>query len=139
MTPYAQPQAYRMTKDYNQIAKFEQAIQQKYGEEAIQNPKANWSEDKEQEYLEQIKKLHKKQNKNNEAKDKIEHNGFLISKKLLNKDSKRLCPVCETYSFSVKDDVYMNKFQCCFQCYVQWVEGREERWATGWRPEKQSA
>ena len=73
-----------MTKDFNQIAKFEQAIQQKYGEEAIQNPKANWSEDKEREYLEQIKKLHKKQNKNNEAKDKIEHNGFLISKKLLN-------------------------------------------------------
>ena len=126
-------------KDYNQIAKFEQAIQQKYGEEAVQNPKANWSEDKEEEYLNQIKKLHSKQNKNKEDKDKVEHNGFLISKKLLNKDSERLCPTCNTYSFSIKDDVYMSKFECCFDCYIQWVEGREERWLSGWRPEKQSA
>lgn len=123
-------------KDYNQIAKFEQAIQQKYGEEAVQNPKANWSEDKEEEYLNQIKKLHSKQNKNKEDKDKVEHNGFLISKKLLNKDSERLCPTCNTYSFSIKDDVYMSKFECCFDCYIQWVEGREERWLSGWRPEE---
>lgn len=123
-------------KDYNQIAKFEQAIQQKYGEEAVQNPKANWSEDKEEEYLNQIKKLHSKQSKNKEDKDKVEHNGFLISKKLLNKDSERLCPTCNTYSFSIKDDVYMSKFECCFDCYIQWVEGREERWLAGWRPEE---
>ena len=123
-------------KDDNQIAKFEQAIQQKYGEDAVQNPKANWSEDKEEEYLSQIKKLHSKQSKNKEDKDKVEHNGFLISKKLLNKDSERLCPTCNTYSFSIKDDVYMSKFECCFDCYIQWVEGREERWLSGWRPEE---
>ena len=126
-------------KDYNFIAKVEQAIGDKYGEEAIQNPKANWSEEKEKEYLEQIKKLQQKQRKISEAKDKIEVNGFFISKKLLNKDSKRLCPVCETYSFEMKDDLYMNKFECCFGCYIQWVEGREERWESGWRPEKQDA
>ena len=61
-----------------------------------------------------------------------------MSKKLLNRDSKRACPVCETYSFQIKDDVYMNKFDCCFDCYIQWVEGREERWKTGWRPENQT-
>ena len=121
-------------KDYNQIAKFEQAIQQKYGEEAVQNPKANWSEDKEEEYLSQIKKLHNKQSKNKEDKDKIEHNGFFISKKLLIKDSERFCTTCNTYSFDKKDDVYMSKFDCCFDCYVQWVEDREERWLSGWRP-----
>ena len=126
-------------KDYNYIAKIEQAIEQKYGEEAIQNPKANWSEDKEAEYLDQIKILHNKQKKIQEAKDKIEVNGFFISKKLLNKDSKRACPVCETYSFEMKDDLYMNKFECCHTCYIQWVEGREERWESGWRPEKQDA
>ena len=126
-------------KDYNYIAKIEQAIEQKYGEEAIQNPKANWSEEKEKEYLEQIKKIQQKQRKTSEAKDKIEVNGFFISKKLLNKDSKRLCPVCETYSFEMKDDLYMSKFECCFDCYIQWVEGREERWESGWRPERQDA
>ena len=125
-------------KDYNYIAKIEQAIEQKYGEEATQNPKANWSEEKEKEYLVQIKKLHQKQKKIEEAKDKIEVNGFFISKKLLSKDSERLCQVCETYSFEQKDDLYMNKYDCCFDCYIQWVDGREERWATGWRPENAS-
>ena len=123
-------------KDYNYIAKIEQAIEQKYGEEAIQNPKANWSEEKEKEYLVQIKKLHQKQKKIEEAKDKIEVNGFFISKKLLSKDSERLCQVCETYSFEQKDDLYMNKYDCCYDCYIQWVESREERWESGWRPEK---
>jgi len=126
-------------KDYNFIAKVEQAIGDKYGEETIQNPKANWSEEKEKEYLEQIKKIQQKQRKISEAKDKIEVNGFFISKKLLNKDSKRLCLVCETYSFDGKDDLYMNKYDCCFGCYVQWVENREERWESGWRPTKENA
>ena len=126
-------------KDYNYIAKVEQAIEDKYGEEAIQNPKANWSEEKEKEYLDQIKKIQQKQRKISEAKDKVEVNGFFISKKLLNKDSQRLCSVCETYSFDKKDDLYMNKFDCCFKCYIQWVEGREERWQAGWRPDKKNA
>ena len=39
----------------------------------------------------------------------------------------------------MKDDLYMNKFECCHTCYIQWVEGREERWESGWRPEKQDA
>ena len=126
-------------KDYNFIAKVEQAIGDKYGEEAIQNPKANWSEEKEKEYLEQIKKIQQKQRKISEAKDKIEVNGFFISKKLLSKDSERLCSTCETYSFNHKDDLYMNKYDCCFNCFIQWVEGREERWESGWRPEKKDA
>ena len=70
-------------KDYNFIAKVEQAIGDKYGEEAIQNPKANWSEEKEKEYLEQIKKIQQKQRKISEAKDKIEVNGFLSLKNYL--------------------------------------------------------
>ena len=124
-------------KDLNYIAKVEQAIGDKYGEEAIQNPKASWSEEKEKEDLEQIKKIHQKERKIQEAKDKVEVNGFFISKKLLSRDSKRLCQVCETYSFDGKDDLYMNKYYCCFKCYIQWVEDREERWESGWRPEKQ--
>jgi len=126
-------------KDLDYIAKVERAIQQKYGKEAIQNPRSKWSEEKEREYLEQIKKIHKKQRKIEEAKDKVEVDGFLISKKLLSRDSERICPVCETYSFDKKDDLYMNKYDCCFKCYVEWVENREERWESGWRPEKKDA
>lgn len=32
------------------------------------------------------------------------------------------------------DDVCLVKFECCSKCYVQYVEGREERWLEGWRP-----
>ena len=46
----------------------------------------------------------------------------------------RTCPVCDAYSFDLKDNTYMKKFNCCKQCFFQWVEGREDRWKTGWRP-----
>tara|TARA_Y100000593_G_C4317178_1_gene341527 strand:+ start:188 stop:571 length:384 start_codon:yes stop_codon:yes gene_type:complete len=124
-----------MKEDPNYIVKVEKAITEKYGEEAVQNPKSNWNEEKERDYLEQLKKLSKKERKRQESRDKIDNNGFLISKKLLNKESKRSCQVCDNYSLKLKDDLYMNKYECCFDCYIQWVEGREERWNTGWRPE----
>ena len=40
----------------------------------------------------------------------------------------------EPYSFESRDDVYMNKYECCHSCYIQYVEDREERWKAGWRP-----
>jgi ribosome modulation factor len=125
-----------MKKDPNYIAKIEQAIQKKYGKEAIQHPKANWDDEKEKEYLLQLKEFVDKQRQKKDKVEKVEKDGFLVSKKLLNKTSDRTCPVCETYSFSTKDDIYMNKYDCCFECYVQHVEEREERWLEGWRPNK---
>ena len=121
-------------KDPNEIVKIEKAIAQKYGEDTIANPKHYWNEDKEKEYVEQIKELNKIELKQQEKDQKINIDGIFVSKKLLNKDSKRTCPVCSIYSFEIKDDLYMNRFNCCFNCYVKWVEGREERWKTGWRP-----
>ena len=121
--------------DLNDIAKYEKAIAKKYGPEAIENPRKHWNDEKEKSYQDQIKKLAEKELASEEKDDKVEQDGFLISKKLLNKDTtRRSCPVCNTYSFKIRDDVFMNKFECCEKCYVQWVEGREERWKTGWRP-----
>jgi len=119
----------------NDIAKFEQAIAKKYGPEAVENPRKYWNDEKEKEYQVQLKKLAKKERLNEEKDDKVEQDGFLISKKLLNKETtRRVCPVCKTYSFKIKDDVFMNKFDCCYNCYIQWVDDREERWEKGWRP-----
>ena len=119
----------------NDIAKFEQAIAKKYGPEAVENPRKYWNDEKEKEYQVQLKKLAKKERLNEEKDDKVEQDGFLISKKLLNKETtRRVCPVCKTYSFKIKDDVFMNKFDCCYSCYIQWVDDREERWEKGWRP-----
>ena len=126
-----------MKKDltFDDIARFEQAIAKKYGEEAIQNPRKYWNDEKEQKYQEQLRSLSKKEQSNEEKDDKVELDGFLISKKLLNREAtRRVCPVCSTYSHKIRDDVFMNKFDCCYECYVKWVEDREERWLTGWRP-----
>ena len=125
-----------MKKDLNEIAKYEVAISKKYGKEAIQHPKADWNDEKEEEYQQQIRELHKKEVKQREKSEKVEVDGILISKKLFNRDEKRVCPVCSSYSFELRDNVYMIKFDCCFDCYIQWVEGREERWKSGWRPDK---
>ena len=121
-------------KDPHYVVKLEKAIAEKYGKEAIQNPKSGWTPEKEKEYIEQVKKIQEKRNQKQDASEKVETNGFLINKKLLNREQKRNCPVCESYSLEMRDDVYMTKFDCCFKCYVQYVEDREERWETGWRP-----
>ena len=81
--------------------------------------------------------MYEKENAPHQREDKVEVDGFLISKKLLNRDNNRICPICDIYSFEIRDDIYMNKFDCCFKCYIQWVIDREERWKTGWRPPKE--
>jgi hypothetical protein len=111
-------------KDPDHLIKVEKAIKEKYGEETIQNPKMGWDDDKEATYLEQIKKIYKSE----KQKEKIEVDGVLMPKKLFTKESNRTCPVCNVYSFNMADDLYMFKFKCCFECYIQHVEGREEKW-----------
>jgi hypothetical protein len=122
-----------VSTDYDKIAKIEQAIKKKYGEEAIKNPLSDWGQDKEKEYIEQVKKVSQIE-KSKTKSEKEEYNGFLIDKKLLTRDNKRACPVCAHYSFNVRDDVYFSKWDCCRECFIRWVEGREERWTQGWRP-----
>ena len=111
-------------KDPDHLIKVEKAIEEKYGTEAIQNPKATWNQDKEKEYLKQIKEI----SRSEKPKEKIRVDGVLMPKKLLIKESKRTCPECKIYSFEMKDDLYMAKFKCCFNCYILYVEGREEKW-----------
>jgi hypothetical protein len=127
-----------MDKDKQEyIAKLEKAITQKYGEETINNPRRFWDKDKEKEYLSQSQEEQKKFAKLAESRDKVEQDGFLINKKLLIRDNNRTCPVCKIYSFHPRDDLYMNKFGACLTCYIQYIEGREDRWCTGWRPQKE--
>jgi len=123
-----------MSKDLNKIAAIEKAIAEKYGKEAIQNPKSGWSEEKEKEYLEQSRDFYNKQRKNEEWQEKVDVNGIKISKKLLNRESLRSCPICGRFPKKSMDDVCLVKFDCCNNCYVKYVENREERWKKGWRP-----
>lgn len=120
-------------KDLNQIAKIEKAIKEKYGAEAIQNPKGSWDREKEEKFLKDLKPFYLTSKR---KKEEIDHDGFTLRHRKTKTQIGRTCPVCESYSFSETDDVYMVKFDCCFKCYIQYVQDREERWNSGWRPNK---
>ena len=122
-------------KDPNYAIKVEQAIAKKYGNDTVVNPKSKWDDEKEKKYLDELKEVYYN-NIDKEDFDKEEVNGVFIPKKLLKEESNRSCSTCKTYSFKSKDDVYMTKFGCCWNCYIQYIEGREERWKNGWRPNK---
>ena len=117
------------TNDLNKIAAFEKAIKKKYGYDAVKNPNSGWDDEKEKEYLETTKKFQSKVSKYNEDNDLVEVGGFLMPKRLLNSESNRTCPTCSTYSFDKGDDFYMHKYECCQDCFIQYVDGREERWS----------
>ncbi len=120
-------------KNLNDIAKIEKAIKEKYGSEAIQNPKGSWNCEKEEKFLKDLKSFY---SSNKRKKETTEQEGFILKDKKTKSATDRTCPVCSSYSFSEVDDVYMVKFDCCFDCYIQYIEGRQERWKSGWRPNK---
>lgn len=117
-----------MKHSIEEIQKLEKAIQDKYGLEAVKHPRSEWTPEKEQEYIRQLKERAKKKRKIEEKIEKLDDKGFFVYKKLVTEKGQRDCPICDTYSFSLKDDVYMKKFECCYMCYVQYIEGREEKW-----------
>ena len=104
-------------KDFNKLAAYEKAIAEKYGEEAISNPRSNWDEQKEKDYLEQMREFYKKKNKIIEQEDKIDVNGIKVTKKLLNRESLKNCSICGKFPKSSMDDVCLIKFDCCRYCY----------------------
>ena len=121
-------------KDFDHIARVEKAIAEKYGDKAVSNPKANWNEKREKEYLKQMRELYSKQKKSEDHKQKIDINGIKVSKKLLNREHLRSCPVCGRFPKKSLDDVCLIKFDCCSKCYIDYVQDREQRWEEGWRP-----
>ena len=98
-----------MKKDLNEIAQIE----------------------KEKKYLKDLKNFY---NNNLKKEETHQKEGFIIKSRIASKQDNRICPVCEKYSMESKDNLYMTKFDCCYECYIKYVEGREQRWKTGWRP-----
>jgi hypothetical protein len=121
-------------KDPNYIAALEKAIKEKYGELATMNPKSFWDSEKEKTYISDSKETFKKAARCEESREKIDLDGVLIPKKLISKNVNKTCIACKEYSFDKKDDVYLNKFSSCYKCYIKYIEDREERWLSGWRP-----
>lgn len=114
-------------KDWDKIAKVEKAIKDKYGELTVKNPKSDWTDEQEEQYLEEIKKTAEKEKLWRSKTEKVEtQSGVFVSKKLLKKEGTddRVCSMCNTYSFDLRDDLYMTKFECCWSCYINHIEGR---------------
>jgi hypothetical protein len=97
--------------DFEKINKLEKAIEKKYGHDAVKHPKSDWSDEKEKIYLAEMKKLVEKEDKK-----------VITSSRKDN--SQRVCTMCNTYSMNKLDDLYLNKFDCCQECYFLHVEGR---------------
>ncbi len=70
-----------MSDKQDYIANLEKAISQKYGTEAINNPKRFWDDEKEKNYIAQSQEEQRKFAKLAESQDKVEQDGFLINKK----------------------------------------------------------
>ena len=119
--------------DYDQIARIEKAIAKKYGNSAIINPKSNWDDEKEKSYLKDKKK---KLKEDETIVTKVEYSENSIELDELKQTTERECTICTKYSFYGKDDLYMNKYKCCEKCYIIYVEGRTQKWLSGWRPDK---
>lgn len=123
-------------KDPNYIAALEKAVKEKYGELATMHPKYFWNQEKEREYIADTKETAKKELNYEQSREKVDLGGILIPKKLINKNDHRDCSVCKEYSFTKTDDVYLNKFNTCQKCYIKYIEDREARWMSGWRPKE---
>jgi len=114
-------------EEYKKIALLEKAITQKYGQEAIKNPKSCWDDEKEKKYLEQLKESYHEE-QNYEGDMKIPQENFLVSKRVLEMErEERVCPICKIYSFKSKDDVYMLKYGCCYNCFLAYKEGKKQQ------------
>jgi len=123
--------------DPNYLAAVERAIAEKYGKNTVQDFRNEWAEEKEKDYLEQLKDRAKVTRQKTKKQIVLENGSVEVKRPNKQQAADRTCPVCKTYSFSPKDDLYMNRFQSCYSCYVDFIEDRTERWATGWRPDKE--
>lgn len=103
-------------KDSNEVAKLEKAIAEKYGQAAIVNPRGLWSPEDEAQYQQQISSgswVPAKEMSEEQKDGYLIENGELITKEI------RLCSKCGKYSIDCRDNLYLNKFQLCWKCYLK--------------------
>ena len=96
---------------------FFQALMWSQGEPILKDGKVNFDGAAGLAALEQMKKLYKRNTKKREYQEKVEVDGIKISKKLLNREQLRSCPVCGRFPRKSLDDVCLLKFDCCHKCY----------------------
>jgi hypothetical protein len=124
-------------KDINYVAAVEKSIAEKYGKETVQDFRSGWSPEKEKDYIKDLSTRSKKKTNKKISQEEFTINEVKIKRRSVGQKLERICPVCKTYSFSGQDDLYMNRFKCCYECYVDFVAHEEQRWLDGWRPDSE--
>jgi Pyruvate/2-oxoacid:ferredoxin oxidoreductase delta subunit len=122
-------------KDWNEIAKYEKHFREKHGDDFLESPHQNWAPEDERSYREEAAQLREKLKERQKQRAQRKKEGYTVTKKLLNNEISKNCPVCLKYLFEPQDDAYLIKYSCCKTCFVKYVEDREERWESGWRPD----
>lgn len=44
------------------------------------------------------------------------------------------CPICDLIMKGNKSTASYYDFGCCANCHIEFIEHREEKWKSGWRP-----
>jgi len=111
-----------------------QKIAEKYGEDTL--TMAPYTSQYKMKLMEQVKELKDKELSIYNEQVLDSEQALLKEKIILSKNSKENCPVCSKYQlyFNINDDVSLEKYDCCYECYIKHVDGRESRWESGWRP-----
>jgi len=109
--------------DYDYAARVEKEVAKKYGNDAIDHPKANWNIEKEKQYIQQAREMAIKEAQNVVVRKELEQD-VLIDEKLFKKtDSSMLfgkkCPICEKRSQHARDEVYFKLYGCCYICSIK--------------------
>lgn len=47
------------------------------------------------------------------------------------------CPICDNIMKGSKSNNSYYDYGCCHNCKIAFVEEREEKWKSGWRPTKE--
>jgi len=113
-----------MKRDWNDIAALEQLMEKKFGKESTIDPRSNWNPIKEKEYIQQTKDNYKREIEQEQQEQKL-FDGFSLKGKLFSSGLNYFCTKCEKHSTNPDDDVYLNKYKCCYICYIKHYEGKK--------------
>lgn len=127
-------------EDMNYISNLEDAVREKWGEIAADNPMKHFDEEDREQYKEEVERINKKFFKSRrESADKkdIGDSVKIDEEFFVGREGNDICEVCKRYSFKSKDDLYLKQYGSCKECYIEYIEGRENRWENGWRPDNE--
>lgn len=112
------------------LQKIEKEITDKFGVEATLSPKAFWNNEREQEYQKQVDSFLEKEENKRKSEEKIEKDGILVPRRLfIEENIKKGCKFCQKYFLDFRDKIYVNKYNGCYECYINFIEGRETKFS----------